>query len=629
MQEGVETTSTTSDRGPRHARFWRRCARLVAAGAARPGDDARRLLLAALPRMAAGDARSLAREAADPAAVPLLRSALDYALAAPGARRFPVFEQAFAAAFTVQATDLVATPADPATAGKLGRFVDRALAGLAADTRLNLLAQLPPDLAAARPDPPAGRIDPAALSPLQPLLGFRRGPAPASDGEGWSVAVVARGRAFQLRRLLASLAAFRPGPDVEVLVFLNGAGEAEERALSSWPGPAPRVLRSGAPVPVGVARNALVREARHRRVVSLDSDMVLLRPVAELCRARRRALAGGDGPFWNIGYLGARELAVAKLAKYVQPAPAGADGAALLPLANRTAVRMGAAAFAASMEAGHPAVVPGNRLSGGASVLPRRAFLDLGGFEPAFDIGWEDVEFSLRLAGSGRPVLNELSFGLFHGHLMADNEADLAVETDRFEPARYAAGRAVFAAAGFRPDWAAGRDANPFSDEAFRRARLKAALLRPLATLLADELTAEPVVCWVASARELAAGAPLAEALSGCPRRWRNAVLFAPEVGAATRLAAAAHGSACVVLSAAALDFLAARADGFASAFAALNRASRAPVLVWGEAPAPAGLDRLRALLPAAPVVHVPRWPDPAGLAAEVGRAVGEAGRGA
>lgn len=554
--------------------------------------------------------------------VPLLRAALDYALAAPGARRFPVFEQAFAAAFASQATDLVAPPADPAAAGKLGRFVGRALAGLAADTRLNLLAQLPPDLAAARPAPPAGRIDPTWLPPLQPLLGLGRSSAPGADTEGWSVAVVARGRAFQLRRLLASLAAFRPGPEVEVLVFLNGAGEAEERALAGWPGQALRVFRSAAPVPVGVARNTLAQAARHRRVVSLDSDMVLLRPVADLCRAHRRVLAGGDGSFWNIGYLGARDLAVAKLGKYVQPASAGAGSAALLPLANRTAVRMSAPLFASLMEAGPPAVVPGNRLSGGASIFPRETFLDLGGFEPAFDIGWEDVEFSLRLAGSGRLVLNELSFGLYHGHFMPDNEPDLAMETDRFEPGRYAAGRAVFAAAGFQPDWAVSRDGSPFSDEAFRRGRLKAGLLRPLAPLVADELTAEPIVSWVVSAGELEPGSPVAEVLANCPRRWRNAVLFAPEVGAASRLAAATYGSGCVVLSAAALAFLVARLDGFASAFAALSRTLRAPVLVWGEAPAPGHVDRLRAFLPATQVLRPAGWPDPAGLTLEITKAV-------
>ena len=71
-------------------------------------------------------------------------------------------------------------------------------------------------------------------------------------------------------------------------------------------------------------------------------------------------------------------------------------------------------------------------LLGGASVIKRDAFMKQGGYDENMLIGYEDVDFSLRLYKEGIKIGNICQFSLVHGHELPENKADLDYEKIRF-----------------------------------------------------------------------------------------------------------------------------------------------------------------------------------------------------
>ena len=103
------------------------------------------------------------------------------------------------------------------------------------------------------------------------------------------------------------------------------------------------------------------------------------------------------------------------------------------------------------------------------------------GFRRDSTSGWEDVEFSLRLAASGRLIHNH-AVGLYHGHVLPFLGRPPEVEQRRFDPARNDAGLAVLARSGFVPGASLEMErSQPIGDvSAFRRNGFKLDLLRDL-----------------------------------------------------------------------------------------------------------------------------------------------------
>ena len=531
----------------------------------------------------------------------LLRDGLAHLPRRPGGRGRFAIPLLIEAAIRLHAPDLLGAPPP---APRLGALV----AQLPASLRDRVLEELGLAAQAERPTRPAG-LPPAALG-LAPAV--KPGAAP-----GRSVIIVQHGRAFLLRRLLTSIGALGGGAPLEVLLHVNGGPPVPEALLVSLLGPAIpfRILHAAQPVPVGVARNRLVALARHDQIVSLDSDMVLLRP-AEAIVPDLAPFAGGPGPaFWNLGYLGVEDVTAVKLGKYVEPR---AMRGGLRLLHNRTLLRLTGAELAAAEAATR--LLPGNRLSGGASLFDRESFRALGGFSEAFDIGWEDLEFSLRLAAGGGGVVNPVSLALFHGHLMPFCEADLAAETGRFEPSRLAPGLAVLAAAGCEPE-AAARSLRPQgAEEDLRRCPLKLSLLDGLGLPLFEEARPGPLVGWVLTTGELASPA-WRDLLAGLPPLWRNAVMGAAELGTLHRLAASLAGCDAVVLGPEALRCAGGRAEPFAPAFRLLNERVAATILLPGTPRGSPEAAALARLLPRCRIDPVGEAPTPSSVGLALARA--------
>jgi len=71
-------------------------------------------------------------------------------------------------------------------------------------------------------------------------------------------------------------------------------------------------------------------------------------------------------------------------------------------------------------------------LFGGASVINRQEFLELGGFDHDMFVGFEDIDFSLRLYNKGIKIGNIRKFTLVHNHKPSSNIDDLEAEKKRF-----------------------------------------------------------------------------------------------------------------------------------------------------------------------------------------------------
>src|SRR5207248_2076115 len=71
-------------------------------------------------------------------------------------------------------------------------------------------------------------------------------------------------------------------------------------------------------------------------------------------------------------------------------------------------------------------------LFGGASVINRHTFMDLGGFDAEMFVGFEDLEFSLRLLRRGYKVGSSSVTHFVHDHRRAATAADRKYESIRY-----------------------------------------------------------------------------------------------------------------------------------------------------------------------------------------------------
>src|SRR5690606_13708511 len=83
-------------------------------------------------------------------------------------------------------------------------------------------------------------------------------------------------------------------------------------------------------------------------------------------------------------------------------------------------------------------------LYGGASVVNKQAFLENDCYERNMFIGFEDTEFSLRLAKKGIKIGNATSFSFIHAHEAPKNIADEDAERARFSSDRIRESSAYF-----------------------------------------------------------------------------------------------------------------------------------------------------------------------------------------
>ncbi|RMF06687.1 MAG: glycosyltransferase [Alphaproteobacteria bacterium] len=266
------------------------------------------------------------------------------------------------------------------------------------------------------------------------------GPNIRADGSNLTIAFLSLNRAALSIRLVDSIAKHLVNFAGELLVGDNGSEPDELERLKRhleesfsyrW-----RILEFGENHGVAGGRNRMMAEARTDWVMILDNDI-----------------------YFIANPIGAIQEEIATLGTHFISLP-------LLNPDRRTFFSNGAC-LQTVIQDGHPrltinpVLVPGSPLEtdapdgvpkgaflcsflfGGASILNRHTFQRLGGFDDNMLIGFEDIDFSLRLFRAGMKVATSGQRALVHDHPKAETGTDDAYERTRYsrkilyESARY------------------------------------------------------------------------------------------------------------------------------------------------------------------------------------------------
>jgi GT2 family glycosyltransferase len=406
-----------------------------------------------------------------------------------------------------------------------------------------------------------------------------------------TIVIVARGRPFQLYRLLTSLANPGGAASTEIVVILNGSQAAEAHALRALFPHLKGLLITAeeTEIPIGQARNKAIATAHGDLVLSLDADMVVLEPIASILDDYLRATLRSTSFFMNVGYINADDLGVIKHGKSFRilssTTPAGV---AALSIANISALRLSPDDRAQSVS------VPSPRLSGGASILPRQAYTDIGGFSADVDIGWEDLELSLRLWTAGRMVICTTHLPLLHGHLVPMTIDDFKTEQHRFDPSRLKLSRDLLSQRGF----AINTSETPRDAGAVVPDRLNATKAVALSRWRADAVfgagserfsSNHRAIGLVTTMLELTSDGRIADLLEKSPPSWRFVGVGASEIYSLTRIGATLAGVDCIVLTQKSARYLRSRLDPWHDSFKALNQEVRAHCYLLEQPAMPSG----------------------------------------
>jgi glycosyltransferase involved in cell wall biosynthesis len=213
-----------------------------------------------------------------------------------------------------------------------------------------------------------------------------------------SVVIATRDRAQYLERALASLEGQRRAPQFEVIVVDNGSSDGTRELIEQYARTRAEVRYAAEPQPNrGKARNRGAQLARGRYLLFCDDDVALPQ---EWVAAHAAAQRGSDarvvnGPILNVPSYDFRP----------RPGPANYSRA-----------------FFCTCNVS----------------LPKRAFVDAGGFDEGFDLyGWEDTELGVRLRLAG--LQWKFAWKAFLWHVKPPAENTVHIESHKtIEKARMA-----------------------------------------------------------------------------------------------------------------------------------------------------------------------------------------------
>lgn len=272
--------------------------------------------------------------------------------------------------------------------------------------------------------------------------GFGRpeGPNIGANGENLTIMFLSMDRVWMSERLCRSVAEHIPHFKGELLAIDNGSQPSELARLYEMLESIPlrtRVVEMGENFGVAGGRNRGVPHVTTDWVMSIDNDIYFTRDpfrhwqseIARLgCRFFSLALYNPDQQtvFLRGGNL------------YVNYA----DGD----------VHLGGGSAGDSADGREVAGEPflGTCMMGGAAIFDRKLFTELGGFDDNMFVGFEDIEFSLRLFREGYKIGCSALAALVHDHAKPETEVDREYEKIRFrrnyleESAQYFEGKHGF-----------------------------------------------------------------------------------------------------------------------------------------------------------------------------------------
>lgn len=248
------------------------------------------------------------------------------------------------------------------------------------------------------------------------------GPNIGSNGERLTISFLSMNRSSLSLRLLDSIRTHLPGFAGEVLIIDNGSAPAELQTLRDALAQMPfrsRIVELGQNYGVAGGRNRTIPHVSTEWLMSLDNDIYFIKnPLPAI----QRDLAITGAHFLDLPLL-------------------DPDGKTLfamggnLYIANDDAgVHLGAGSAVRQQEWGNGAgdAFLCTFLLGGASLLKCETFTRVGGYDEGMFVGFEDIDFSVRLFREGYKVASTTELALIHDHPPPSTNEDQSYEKKRF-----------------------------------------------------------------------------------------------------------------------------------------------------------------------------------------------------
>ncbi len=243
-----------------------------------------------------------------------------------------------------------------------------------------------------------------------------------TQGRNLTISFLSRNRAVLSQKLLASIAEHLPGFQGEVLVVDNGSDPDELARVKEAAAAlkcSTRVIELGQNYGVGGARNRTIPHVRTEWLMCLDNDIFFIEN--PLDRIQR-----------DLAVLGCHFLSLPLL---------NPDRETLFALGGHLYVshsdgvpHLGAGSAYRQSARPKEAVEGflGTFLFGGSCVLKVRTFQEVGGYDENMFVGFEDLDFSMRLFQRGLKVGSSGVLALVHDHPAPSSDVDVEYERQRF-----------------------------------------------------------------------------------------------------------------------------------------------------------------------------------------------------
>lgn len=248
------------------------------------------------------------------------------------------------------------------------------------------------------------------------------GPNIGKAGENLTIAFLSLQRTTLSLRLVQSLIEHLPSFKGELLIVDNGSDEHSRKELGQAIKATPfrsRLVSLGRNYGVSGGRNRGTRHVKTDWVMWLDNDIYLIgNPIARIQS--------------DIAVLGCHFLSLPLLQPDLETL--FANGGHLYVDFYRGDLRVGAGSVARQerKNSGEGEGFLSTFLFGGACVANVLSFTQMGGYDEQAFIGFEDIDFSLRLFRAGMKVGTTGALDFVHDHSVPDTVEDIAYEDERF-----------------------------------------------------------------------------------------------------------------------------------------------------------------------------------------------------
>lgn len=247
------------------------------------------------------------------------------------------------------------------------------------------------------------------------------------QGENLTIAILSMNRSSLTKRLMNSIADQIPDFKGIFMIFDNGSEPEELKKLRRFAEFVPfRCQFEPQEVNYGVAggRNRIMKAAKTDWVFCLDNDMVFM-----------------GNPFpqaqQDIARLGVHFLSVPFINSHDTKCGVLGGNLFMENIEGRVNANMGTALLAPEFHINEP--TPGflcTGIFGGASIINRHTFEKLGGYDDNMFVGFEDIEFSMRVFQAGYKVGSMATVCISHDHEAAQNTTDHDYEKEWFHKKR-------------------------------------------------------------------------------------------------------------------------------------------------------------------------------------------------